>query len=379
MVTIWRTIVPKDEEDEYDKVAVGREDAGERTYMREIMDFGPKVNSHNALPSSLSELKHGGRDPRANHLAARARLEEDDEEAAANSDSEMVDKLHPAKEERDGELNDGKESKAFVNETNGIATQKKSGSLPLQEMKPGMEVKSIMKGRQKQKELQENMESGEREATGGAVDSNAQKTKKRVRFEPGCKGDPAGQLEQKHDIMNSRKGPLVSGVGSSGSGTDDYSRVPDYIQNPSKYIHYTLDWSAEDDDRINMQAFKDFSQTLVKPSSFASAHLGNPVQLPKSVTFIPRKKEAGSEKANEKSHHTINGQNIVEGSSESCNQPAVLPVGIAAGHGIENELAALGQDVGECEKSDAMNRNARLQRSARQYRSKAKAYEETGG
>eukprot|EP01018_Ginkgo_biloba_P026158 Gb_09456 [translate_table: standard] len=43
----------------------------------------------------------------------------------------------------------------------------------------------------KKNELQENLESSEREATGGGVDSNAQKTKERVRIEPGHKGDPA--------------------------------------------------------------------------------------------------------------------------------------------------------------------------------------------
>lgn len=34
-----------------------------------------------------------------------------------------------------------------------------------------------------------------------------------------------------------------------------YSRVPDHVRNPSKYIHYTIDWSEVDDEQQNMAAF----------------------------------------------------------------------------------------------------------------------------
>ena len=72
--------------------------------------------------------------------------------------------------------------------------------------------------------------------------------------------------------------------------------MPDYVKNPSKYIHYTLDWSNDDSDTMNMQDFKDFSQ-LVKPSdSAASTQLDNSAELPRSVTYIPRKKAACFEK-----------------------------------------------------------------------------------
>ncbi|KAH9291964.1 hypothetical protein KI387_042843, partial [Taxus chinensis] len=83
-----------EKEDEFEKVSVGKEYVGERTYMREIMDTGPKIKSYNSLPSSLKELKRAGRDPHGNHYAARARLEEDYEEVSTvHPDSEMVDNL----------------------------------------------------------------------------------------------------------------------------------------------------------------------------------------------------------------------------------------------------------------------------------------------
>ena len=110
-----------------------------------------------------------------------------------------------------------------------------------------------MKVKQNQIEAQQELESEPsplKEATGvpgmctPPFDSNMQKTKKRVRFEPRSKGDPVGKLEPKHDDIegvNSRKIPSIRGVGSSDSVQDDCLGVPDYVKNPSKYIHYTLD------------------------------------------------------------------------------------------------------------------------------------------
>ncbi|KAH9329201.1 hypothetical protein KI387_001309 [Taxus chinensis] len=360
------TLDQEDEEDEFDKVAVGREDAGERTYMREIMDTGPKINSHNSLPSSLKELKRAGRDPRANHYAARARLEEDDEEAAAvHPDSEMVDKL------------------SLGNKENGIDKENET----MEELKP--KLKSIIKGKRRQTDVLQVMESEPpslEEALSGPgtcspmTDSSMEKPKKRVRFDPGVNGDPAGQLEKKHDlikVVNSRKRSVVRGDSSSDSVQNGYSRVPDYIRNPSKYIHYTLDWSNEDDDMINTQAFNEFSQH-VKPS--APVHVEDSAELPKSVTFIPRKRAlCSNNKTRDDSNHTNNSQNTIEDSSENSSQLAILPLGIAAGQATETESPALGNDVGESEKLVAINKNSRLlHKGTRQYRSKVDSDEETG-
>lgn len=377
------TLDHEDEEDEYDKVALGREDAGERTYMREIMHAGPRISSHNSLPRSLYELKHSWRDPRANHYAASTRLKEDDEEAAAaHPDTVMVDKLNLGEEEEGRQLNDDKENKNFEDTINGIARKDEIGSSPLQEVKHGTELKSIMKVKHQQDLESEPLPL--EEATGGPgvctppFDSNMQKPKKRVRFEPGSKGDPAGQLEPHHDdieCVNSRKRPSVRGTGSSDSVQNDCVGVPDYVKNPSKYIHYTLDWTNEESDTMNMQAFQDFS-LLVKPSGFASTQLDSSAEQLRSVTYIPRKKAACFEKMRENSDHTVNCQTTEEVSSENSNKPAIIPVCIAASQATEIELPAVSNTEGEFEELNTINRNAGTQRS-RQYRSKAKAYEET--
>ncbi|KAJ8644236.1 hypothetical protein MRB53_005984 [Persea americana] len=89
------TLDYEDEEDEYDKVAVGTENAGDRVYMSGISDYGPHVNYHNILLDSFEEVKMVGRDPRANHLAARARLQEDEEAAGSfNPLQAHDDKMH---------------------------------------------------------------------------------------------------------------------------------------------------------------------------------------------------------------------------------------------------------------------------------------------
>ncbi|KAI3497588.1 hypothetical protein L1887_32993 [Cichorium endivia] len=61
------TLDNEEEEDAYDKMAEGREDAGERLYMKDVTNHGPYLNSHNVLPTSLP-------DP-----CEKTRLKEDDE------------------------------------------------------------------------------------------------------------------------------------------------------------------------------------------------------------------------------------------------------------------------------------------------------------
>lgn len=72
------TLDNEPEEDEYDKVAEGRENEGDRIYMSAVTDHGPYLNSHNVLPDSVYDAV---KDARANHFAAKARLEEDKAES----------------------------------------------------------------------------------------------------------------------------------------------------------------------------------------------------------------------------------------------------------------------------------------------------------
>lgn len=48
------TLDNEEEEDGYDKVASGRENAGERLYMSDIADHGSFLNSHNILQRALN-------------------------------------------------------------------------------------------------------------------------------------------------------------------------------------------------------------------------------------------------------------------------------------------------------------------------------------
>ncbi|KAK6928593.1 tumor suppressing sub-chromosomal transferable candidate 4 [Dillenia turbinata] len=76
------TLDYEEEEDEYDKVAVGREKAGERLYMKAVRD-----DEGFEVPNSFSG---GFRDPRANHLAAKLRLKQD-AQAVGAAESKDVD------------------------------------------------------------------------------------------------------------------------------------------------------------------------------------------------------------------------------------------------------------------------------------------------
>lgn len=83
----------QEEEDEYDKVAVGSEGSDDRLFMGQIRDFGTSLNLVTPLPTSFDEVRQVRRDARANHEAALARLEEDDRQAAnimANESSKAL-------------------------------------------------------------------------------------------------------------------------------------------------------------------------------------------------------------------------------------------------------------------------------------------------
>ncbi|XP_076939356.1 uncharacterized protein LOC143608024, partial [Bidens hawaiensis] len=72
------TLDNEEEEDSFDKVAVGKEESADRFYMKEINDYEVDIDSTDELPTSFTDVN---RDPRANHMAAKLRLKEDDESA----------------------------------------------------------------------------------------------------------------------------------------------------------------------------------------------------------------------------------------------------------------------------------------------------------
>ncbi|XP_071740069.1 uncharacterized protein [Rutidosis leptorrhynchoides] len=71
------TLDYEEEEDAYDKIAEGRENGGDRLFMKDVTHHGPYLNSHNILPTSTYDVK---KDPRANHDAAKTRLKQDDDD-----------------------------------------------------------------------------------------------------------------------------------------------------------------------------------------------------------------------------------------------------------------------------------------------------------
>ncbi|XP_071703452.1 uncharacterized protein [Rutidosis leptorrhynchoides] len=70
------TLDNEEEEDAFDKVAVGKEEAADRYYLKSVNDYDVDIDSINERPNSFSDVI---KDPRANHMAAKLRLKEDDE------------------------------------------------------------------------------------------------------------------------------------------------------------------------------------------------------------------------------------------------------------------------------------------------------------
>ena len=291
----------QEEEDEYDKVAVGREKAGERLYMTEFNDYAIEVNSCNVLPQSLKDV---ARDPRANHMAAKARLQEDAEAAGSFDSLRVSDKTLPA----------AAGTKANTSED-------------------GANLKSILKRKENQ------------------VDSKLQK---RVRFDPGCKTDSNEESEGTKDLatetcLMSKKASFMP---------QDYSGVPDYIRNPTKYMHYTFDSSSDIDEESNRGAYMDFLNMLKNPNT-SESESDKAFDLPKAVTFTPRKKSGDT-------HVMKQGSEFPQKLEDVGNRKGVA-LGIAA---EESEVCAMDEDEPE---PVASKISSSLQKPSRQYRTKVKS------
>ncbi|XP_058092935.1 uncharacterized protein LOC131239309 [Magnolia sinica] len=318
------TLDHEDEEDEYDKVAVGRENVGERVYMRDVTDYGPYLSSHNIFPDSFEEIKSAGKDPHADHLAAKARLQEDNNEAAGRFDSLQAS---------DSEMPVIVESQVKAAEDY-------------------RNVKSILKRKDNQ------------------IDS---RSKKRVRFDTGCKDEL--DSEQAHDfLMVTQSMEAATVAEASGPPPEDAPGVPDYIRNPSKYTRYSFDTSSEDDDASNLHAFQDL-QNMVKASSTHAELLPEldctTTSLPKSVLFTPRKKAGDATGMSNRSE----AKQIHE--DDACKEPvrqAAYLADIAAGDGQDDEACAMEEDDVKTSKLEV---SSGLRKVDRQYRSKVSSDDST--
>ncbi|KAJ4840239.1 hypothetical protein Tsubulata_033898 [Turnera subulata] len=237
------TLDNEEEEDQFDKVAVGKEKPGDRLYMKDAADYGIDIDSGTTLPISF---KDAARDPRANHLAANLRLKED-AEAAKKMDSLRVS---------------DEDSSSVVNNQINSADD---GNL-----------KSILKRKD---------DLSDSKLLGNQSDS---KSEKRVRFDPECKDgdeDEANVVKDKQLEEDSADEALVYPL------PPDYpSGIPDYMRNPSKYTRYTFDPASDVDEESNRRAYIDFLNMLKKPNAMECETDDTPFDPSKPVTFIPKKK-----------------------------------------------------------------------------------------
>ncbi|XP_059669920.1 uncharacterized protein LOC132315603 [Cornus florida] len=303
------TLDYEDEEDEFDKVAVGREEAGDRLYMSDITDYGTDINSHNELPDTFKDVT---RDPRANHSAAKIRLKED-AEAASNfgfpRSSECIGR--PAVD-----TNNSETSEDVVH------------------------LKSILKRRENQMDP---------------------KSQKRVRFDPGCTNDCEEKSEGAKDLALETCSMEKPRVPVGASSLPQYSSgVPDYIQNPSKYTHYTFDSSCDVDEESNRKAYIDFLNLMKRSNTSESQPDDTSIDLPTSVTFTPKKKLGDSSMVKSR---TESKQNSESACKESMHKKG-WPISIASGCAEESEVCAMEEDEAET----AANKS---RKSGRQYRAKA--------
>ncbi|KAK4783448.1 hypothetical protein SAY86_007822 [Trapa natans] len=297
------TLDYEEEEDVYDKVAVGREKAGERLYMKDFCDYGREIDSGNGLPFSFG---NADRDLRANHMAAEVRLKED-----AEADREK------------GTL---------------TVLEGRSNSASRSWIKPSEDdrnLKSILKRKD------------------GQMGS---KPRKRVRFNALCIAEAPAMAEdtqmETRGAAASREAPVPSQKFSSA--------VPDYICNPSRYTHYTLDSSGDMDEQANRQAYMDMLNILKRSQNPEDE---TPRERPSSVIFVPRKRRKGDAS----NGNYADSQVKVKVVEEVPNHRKGLPVGIAIEDDHESGACAMEEDD---EIAPAVNVGSSSRKAGRHYRVK---------
>ncbi|KAG0448051.1 hypothetical protein HPP92_028019 [Vanilla planifolia] len=297
------TLDNEDEEDEFDRAAIGREEPSERLYMRDVKMAGSFLNYHNLCedmveePSVASQILY--RDPRADHLAASVRLKEDEKVAGNFIVSDSNKDLQP----------DSTCSERLVNQD--------------------LNVKPILKRKE-------------------ALDDS--KPRKRVRFGP-----------NNDEISYMSKESLDQGSTISKESTN----IPDYIRNPSKYTRYTFD-SYEEDEAANMRAFEGF-QSLYQKTNPKQLQNDIVVDLPKSLTFTPRKKYVDAILVG-KDLRDAQQNGITKEGEEGDMWPA-RSMGIAAGEFGENDASCkMEEDITDIPLEEAW---VTPSRKGRQYRSRS--------
>ncbi|KAH6831368.1 hypothetical protein C2S53_014541 [Perilla frutescens var. hirtella] len=232
----------EEEEDEFDKVAVGTEQTGVKYVDYEV----DEISGYDELPRSFQDA---AKDPRANHSAAKIRLREDAEaagdfDALQLSDSSMATNLDA---------------------TNLDAEDIQKGEVDVDNPKP------ILKKRE------------------NSMDTKSQK---RVRFmvDPKSSTHEDQQTSGASDLTSETNATDDNSVPKQASDLSVYTAgVPDYVKNPSKYTHYTFNSSDDMDEESNRKAHMDFFHELRKRNTDTLME-ETPVDMPKSIVFTPKKK-----------------------------------------------------------------------------------------
>lgn len=198
------------------------------------MDDGINMSINSIVPDllddSVEEVYRYSKDPRADIRAASARLREDDDSAKAGDSQYPTTRMGARKAEED------------------------------------INVKPILKRKEE------------------PIDS---KPRKRVRFDASVK-DPEPQISEHNGDSPMVPQSMDVVTEKENTSTPEPPNVPDYVKNPSKYTCYTLD-AADCNDESNKRALADLHDLLGR-SDPNKTHHEAPVEIPSSVTFIPRKK-----------------------------------------------------------------------------------------
>ncbi|PWZ43699.1 hypothetical protein Zm00014a_002076 [Zea mays] len=298
------TLDREEEEDKYDREAFGREEAADRVYMHDIMDDGINMSINSIVPDLLDDSIEGvyrfKKDPRADMRAASARLREDDGSA------------------KDGDSHYATEAKDFLNV--GIQTKK-----AVEEVN----VKPILKRKEEQADL---------------------KPRKRVRFDANVKDRESDMFERDEDSpMVPQSMEVVTGKESTPTLSVSPG-VPDYVRNPSKYTRYTLDVPESNDDS-NRTALADLHDLLGR-SDQNRIHSETPVEIPSSVTFIPRKK-------------SVDAMAVDDGPRAIDSNSSVI--GLVAGASDEPDQCEMDEDDSNLSSTPQMHTNSKA--NSRRYRS----------
>lgn len=267
------TLDNEEEEDEYDRVAEGRVDAGDRLYMKNIVDQETSSDppAHNIC-----------RDHRANHMAAQVRLKED-ADAAEKCETHFV----------------------------GITLSGEQHSAkPLQDH---CNVKPILKKTRK--------------SVNGGLNST-----KRVRFDPGCKDESEGSSELK---VSWAAPASANSSFEDDESIISRQKVPDHVLNPARYTCYSLDSPSELVDESNSQACRYVLKEVEhsKGDQLAQDTVDVSDANSKPIVFVPRQKNTDPIAAMDAA---LSKQMIEDACNESL-PPKGIPVCIAAGEAQQTE------------------------------------------